>query len=68
MRVGDRVTTRIAPGAEITDVLREARIVWDADNGLEVTPVVGDRQDDPSALLRTAINALSRGIRDLKAR
>ena len=68
VRVGDRVTTRIAPGAEITDVLREARIVWDADNGLEVTPVVGDRQDDPSALLRATINALTRGIRDLKAR
>ena len=68
VHVGDRVTTRIAPGADITDVLREARIVWDTDSGVTVTPVVGERQDDPSALLRATINALTKGIRDLRAR
>ena len=68
VRVGDRVTTRIAPGAAITDILREAQIVWDVDQGLTVTPVVGERSDDPSVTLRGTINTLARAIRDLKAR
>lgn len=68
VRVGDKVTTRIAPGADVTDVLREAQIIWDAQDGLSVTPVVGERADDPSVTLRTTITALARAIRDLKAR
>lgn len=67
VRVGDRVTTSIAPGADVTDVLREARIVWTVDAGLHVTPVVGERSDDTSTLLRRRIQTLARGIRDLRA-
>ena len=68
VRVGDKVTTQIAPGAAITDVLREANLVWDVETGLTVTPVVGERQDDPSTMLRSTINALAKGIRDLRTR
>ena len=67
VRVGDQVTTRIAPGADITDVLREARITWTVDAGLEVTPVVGERSDDTSTVLHRVVSQLARGIRDLKA-
>ena len=67
VRVGDKVTTRIAPGAEVTDVLREARITWTVDAGVQVTPVVGERADDTSTILRRTISTLARGIRDLKA-
>lgn len=68
VQVGDLVTTQIAPGAAITDVLREASIQWTRDQGLQVTPIVGERTDDPSSTLRAQINALARGIRDLRAR
>lgn len=68
VRVGDLVTTQIAPGAAITDVLREATLKWDREQGLTVTPVVGDRAEDPAETLRATINALARGIRDLRAR
>lgn len=67
VRVGDLVTTAIAPGAQITDVLREARITWNVDNGVQVTPVVGERSDDTSTVLRRTIQQLARGVRDLKA-
>lgn len=68
VRVGDQVTTQIAPGADITDVVREASIQWTRDGGLQVTPVVGDRGDDPSVTLRHRLAALAQGVRDLKAR
>lgn len=67
VRVGDVVTTALAPGVEVTDTLREARIVWDAENGLTATPVVGERTDDPGDMLRGTLQALTRAVRDLRA-
>ena len=68
VRVGDTVTVQVAPGVTVTDTLREAQIVWDAQDGLHVTPIVGERSDDPSVTLRTTINRLARSIRDMRTR
>ena len=66
-RVGDTVTHEIAPGASVTDVLREARISFGDDTGLTVTPVVGDRSDDPSRDIATVISALTKTTREIQA-
>jgi len=48
-------------------VLREASLEWTSDNGLVVTPVIGDKQDDPSRTLLTKIRALERAFRNSTA-
>lgn len=63
IRVGDTVTARVGVGTEITDLLREASIVWAADTGLSVTPVVGEITDDPDRAVAEAIAALARNQR-----
>lgn len=66
LRVGDLVTARLLPGgAPITDVLREATITWNAAEGLTVTPVVGDRDDDPSTILAAAVQSIARGLKNI---
>jgi hypothetical protein len=69
LRVGDLVTTQLVPGATaITDVLREAVINWSVEEGLTATPVVGDRQDDPSRTFAKAIASVARAVRIDRAR
>lgn len=63
VRVGDTVTARLANGVEITDVLREATITWTADDGLNVTPVVGDITDDPTQEIADAVSRLASATR-----
>lgn len=63
IRVGDTVTVEVGPGVTVTDVLREAVLSWDAQDGLVVTPVVGERSDDPGATIAHAIYALGRAFR-----
>ena len=64
--VGDRVTHEIGPGVPVTDVLREARISYDRDEGLTITSIVGDRTE-PDTLVARAIAALTRATRNLTA-
>lgn len=67
IRVGDRVTLAVGGGVTVTDVLRECTLSWTAGNGLEVTPTVGDRSDDPSRSLVKAVGRIARSIRNLTA-
>lgn len=67
VRVGDTLTVRVGPGVTVTDILREASLTY-ADGGLEVTPVVGTRTDDPDVTLRRAVNDLARAVRALRTR
>lgn len=55
--LGDRVTIQTAVGP-ITDRLREVRITADRNSGLQITPTVGERSDDPDAHLAKAIRSL----------
>lgn len=70
VHVGDHVTVEVAPGTGITvdDVLREATLSWTAQEGLKVTPTIGDRADDPNKILMRVITAALRAIRQLKTR
>jgi len=68
LRVGDKVTTTLVPGAApITDVLREAVLSWTADNGFTVTPQVGDRTDDPDRTFAKAIASLAKAVRNQRS-
>lgn len=67
IRVGDVVTVEVGAGVTVTDVLRECALSWTSDGGLDVTPVVGPRSDDPNRALVTAVGRLARGFRNLTA-
>jgi hypothetical protein len=64
--VGDRVRIEVGPDVVVEDVLREAVLSWTRDDGLVVTPQVGERLDSDTVLAR-AVAALGRGIRNLTA-
>lgn len=68
VRVGDRVRLEVGPGVIVEDVLREATLAWSVDKGLTVTPVVGERTDDPNRTFARAVAALAKGFRDIRAR
>lgn len=68
VRVGDVVPVELAPGvAPISDVLRAATLTWDR-AGVRVTPVIGERRDDPTTATARAIAAAHRGLRALQTR
>lgn len=66
LRVGDLVTLQVTGQAALTDVLTEASLSWTADQGVVVTPIVGDLTDPTFTLART-VAALVRAVTDLKA-
>ncbi|RCK68261.1 hypothetical protein DT076_16565 [Desertihabitans brevis] len=70
VHVGDRVTLRFGSGLEVTDILREATLVWSRDTGpaVEATPVIGERTDDPDLTLIRTVAALARGDRARRTR
>ena len=68
VRVGDLVTVETAPGVTVTDVLRECTLSWSADDGVKVTPQVGDRSDDPTLALTSAFASLARQLRTVTRR
>jgi len=63
VRIGDQVALEVGPGVLVQDVLREAVLSWTRDDGLVVTPVVGDRSDDPDSVLARAVARIARGLR-----
>lgn len=69
VRVGDRVPVELEPETDteaavvITDVLRSATLTWSA-AGVNVTPLVGDRVDDPEQTLARALAAVARRQRN----
>lgn len=67
--VGDRVTTRLVPGAPaITDILREVSLTWTASDGLIITPVIGERADDPNQTFARAVASVARAVRNINSR
>lgn len=67
VHVGDRLTIDLSGGVTVTEVLREATLSW-APDGLDVTPVIGEIRDDPTATLGRAISALARQQRTQTSR
>ena len=67
IRVGDIVRVEVGPGVIVEDVLREVALEWTTDNGLVVTPMVGDKQDDPNTTLARQVARLKLAFRNLTA-
>lgn len=67
VHVGDILTAELAAGVTVTDVLREATLTW-SDEGAHVTPVVGERRDDPTTAIVRAVAALGRSLRTRNTR
>lgn len=67
VHVGDQVTVRVG-GSTYTDVLREATLTYDRDNGVSVAPTVGEHSDDPDKALASFVAAALAGIRKLQRR
>jgi len=66
VHVGDRITVD-AGGLEITDVLRSATLNWDAENGMKVTPVVGDNvEENPDRKLASLVSRAFKAIQKLR--
>lgn len=67
--VGDRVVTRLIPGAPvITDVLRAVTLKWTLTDGLTITPVIGERTDDPNKIFGKAVASVARSVRNINSR
>jgi hypothetical protein len=66
LHIGDLVTALIN-GQAYADTLREVRLSWDK-SGDTVTPVIGERTDDPDLALAKRIRALQRDNNDRMAR
>ena len=67
IRVGDIVRVEVGPGVIVEDVLREVALEWTTDNGLVVTPMIGDKQDDPNTTLARNVARLKLAFRNLTA-
>ena len=67
VRVGDRVRIAVGPDVIVQDLLREVTLTYTTEEGLSVTPVVGQRTDDPDRALARTVAALARGFRNLTA-
>lgn len=68
VHVGDRLTARLSVSNElVTDVLREATIAL-GENGLGVTPTLGEREDDPSAQTMAAVRSMAQRFRSFVTR
>lgn len=65
VHVGDRVTVDLGFTTR-TDILREATISWTAAEGVGVTPLVGELQNNPDKALGSFLRSLRKGISDLK--
>lgn len=67
VHVGDRVPVAMDGTVTVTDVLRSATLTWSKD-GTQVTPVVGERTDDPDTVLAAAVASAHRSIRQTQTR
>jgi hypothetical protein len=63
--VGALVTISVG-GVTRTDYLREVTMTYSRSSGVEVTPVVGDIQDNPDRVIASFLARLKKSISDLK--
>ncbi|QEP06193.1 hypothetical protein [Glutamicibacter sp. ZJUTW] len=64
-QVGDKITVDV-DGLMITDILREAPFRWSHDEGLQISPAVGERSDDPDLVLAKRVRAIQKVTTNLK--
>jgi hypothetical protein len=66
VRVGDQVSLEVGGGLVITDTLRSAALSWTRDNGLTVTPAIGEHTDNTDRIYAQALATVAAGVRDLR--
>lgn len=64
VQLGDKVTVSIN-GVPFTDQVTEAQMVFSRDKGLSITPLIGEKKDDPDVVLANSIAALATALRNL---
>lgn len=62
LQLGDIVTTVIR-GVTFVDTVTSAQLVYNRDDGLVVTPIIGTYEDDPDAQLGKVVSELSKSNR-----
>lgn len=67
VRVGDLITFEVGNGQTFTDVLREATLTWSPDNGVTVTPQVGERTGDLGAQVASLLTAFRRSLNNIRS-
>ena len=66
VQLGDTVTI-VINGVTFTDRVTEAQMVFSRDKGLSITPLVGDRKDDPDVALARAVAGIATALRNLSS-
>jgi hypothetical protein len=66
--VGDRVPIKVTDDITITEVIRECTLEWVSPDYARVTPVVGDKTNEPERVIAQRLKALARGQRNQEKR
>lgn len=67
-QVGDRVSVQLAGSPVLTDLIREVQFDYTADQGLVITPIVGDWSNSTSDVLYRQVAQIARAVRDSQRR
>lgn len=66
IQLGDRVTIKTEGGVTLEDVVTEGKFSYTASGGLDVSPILGARKDDPNRRIADAIVRLATGQRTIQ--
>ena len=66
IQLGDRVRVTTEGGLELEDVVTEGEFSYTASGGVKVSPILGNRKDDPSRRISDAIVRLAAGQRKIQ--
>lgn len=66
--LGDRVSVQLSGSPVLSDLVREVRFEWTEDDGLKITPVVGNWDESTDDSLYRSVASLSRAVRDQQRR
>ncbi|MDI2019694.1 Gp37-like protein [Paenarthrobacter nicotinovorans] len=66
VHVGDQVQLQVGDGLTITDTLRSVALTWSRENGIEVTPAIGEINDNTDQEFAQALSKVAAGVRDLR--
>lgn len=66
VHVGDKVRLIVGDGLAIEDTLRTVTVAWTRENGLVVTPAIGEMTDNTDQAFAKALAAVAAGVRDLR--
>ncbi len=66
VHLGDQVQLEVGDGLTITDTLRSVTLTQDRDNGIDVSPAIGEITDNTDQEFAQALASVAAGVRDLR--